>query len=139
MSKSALNSFKREITFWRIKFLNSAKHLVNEFRCVKVIMLLQNFGKKIDKRRLHLSELQNGTMKIRLVFDLRFVVEDTIVWFSFISFKIMQLYTLKVKIENLIRKRWKKDISFSGDKMTSCWLKSLLYSSILNKLKIQKL
>ena len=42
-------------------------------------MLLQNFGKKIDKRRLHLSELQNGTMKIRLVFDLKFVVEDTIV------------------------------------------------------------
>ena len=36
-----------------------AKHLVNEFRCVKVIMLLQNLGKKIDKRRLHLSELQN--------------------------------------------------------------------------------
>ena len=84
------------------------------------MILLQNLGKKIDRRRLHLSELQNGTMKIRLDFDLKFVVVVGIVRFSLMSFKIMELNTLKVKIENLIRKRWKKDISFSGDIKTSC-------------------
>ena len=84
------------------------------------MILLHNLGKKIDRRRLHLSELQNGTMKIRLDFDLKFVVVVGIVRFSLMSFKIMELNTLKVKIENLIRKRWKKDNSFSGGNKTFC-------------------